>query len=356
MAMGKARLGVRAAVLASLFSVTVRAQTPSVTIVDVGRELPRGNLEPTKINQADCLGNDSVTLTLALEQYQSYALEVWAGDGCDSLANRRAANASCWQVSSVQPSNALTTVKVGIRELLRGRTRASNAEEGVSLADDAACELSSPVSAPQTLTTYVMLIDANAQVSAQVTWKSTYRLRGSLPPEVVSVTSGEGELSVQLSPINPDPFFAGVQLFCDPAPSDADAAANAQVTTDDAGVFVPECPPSTELIAGAPAAALQHLRCGDAQANALSASAKDLVNGVSYNIAAASVDTYGNLGPLSPVSCAVPQAKSAPQSTKACAFAGPASAPHGLALAGCLGFAVAFARRRHGVRARSMRR
>ncbi|HYQ40618.1 MAG TPA: hypothetical protein VER11_01575 [Polyangiaceae bacterium] len=352
--MGKSSIGLAASLFSSLIAATAMAQqSPGVTILDVARGAPRGDRAVTEINSADCLANDSVRMALELKGYENFELEVWAGDGCDTRTNRTpSATATCWLVHSEQPRDALTTLELGVRDFLRGRTRAEDdaTDAGASMGDPA-CESSSPVIAPQILTAYVMLVDANADVAAAANWKATYRLRGSPPPTLLSVESGDRRLAATFSLDATDQFFSGVQLFCDPAPDDPNAASTAQVMTDDAGALVPTCSPSAELVPGAPATTLQHLRCGSAPKGAPTAVADGLLNGVSYNIAAASVDTYGNVGPLSGVACQVPQAqeKASNVDAQACSFTGTSRdrrESHGAALTCVIALGAAAWRRR----------
>jgi len=214
-------------------------------------------------------------------------------------------------------------------------------EDGTS-SNVPACEPIFRGIAPQVLDMYALLLDANGDVASSSIWKSTYKLIPPWPQDVVSVASGDRQLSVELSPLVSDQTFNGVLLFCDPAPNDPNALANAETITNDAGVFVPSCSPSTELVPGADAASLQHLGCGSAPRLKLTAIADGLVNGVSYNIATASVDTYGNIGPLSGVACQVPQAREIEQRVQACTFSGSARKLHGSALLwlGVLGAAL----------------
>ena len=197
--------------------------------------------------------------------------------------------------------------------MLRGRTGGNLIGEEGTPSNVPDCEPTSRALAPQVLDVYAMLLDAHGDLASSSIWRSTYKLIPPPPQHVVSVASGGRQLSVELSPMISDQNFNGVQLFCDPAPNDPNAAANAETATNDAGVFVPICAPSTELVPGADAASLQHLRCGSAPRLALTAIADGLVNGVSYNIATASVDTYGNIGSLSEVACQVPQARESDQ-------------------------------------------
>jgi len=322
--MGKFSIGLAVALLLSLSAAAAVAQEASVKILDVGRGAARGDRPVTEINSADCLAADTVKLAVELNGYEPYALEVWAGSACDLKASRApTTTATCWRVYSEQPRAAVTTVEFGIRDLLYGRTRATDETgDGGAAHGDPACEDSSAVIAPQILTTYVILVDANADARAAAHWDFSYRLKSSPPPTLDSVTSGDRQLSAKFSFDNTDQYFDGVQLFCDPAPNDPNAAANAQTMTDDAGAFVPACSPSAELVPGAPAASLQHLRCGSAPKAAVTAVVPGLLNGVSYNIAVASVDTYGNVGPLSGIACQVPQERAHSVDAKACSFAG----------------------------------
>jgi len=351
--MGKFPIVLAVAVLSSSFTATAAAQSSTVTILDVARGASHGDRPPTEINYADCLTNDSVKIALELRGTEGFALQVWAGDQCDSKPNRApAVTATCWQVYSVQPHDDLNTVELAVRDLLYGRTWAGvePADSGASQGEPA-CELSSTATAPQVLTTYLMLVDANTDVRGFASWKFTYRLNASPPPTLDSVASGDRQLSATFSPDNTDQFLAGVQLFCDPAPSDPNATANAQAVTDDAGVFTPTCSPSAELVPGAPAATLQHLRCGSAAKGALTAVVPGLLNGVSYNIAVASVDTYGNVGLLSGVACQVPQERASRVNATACSFAGTSRDSRdrsGSALACVMALGAALWRRRLG--------
>ena len=344
--MGKLWLELLAAALLVLCSATATAEQPRVTIAGIARAGTRGDRETAQVNLADCLADDRVKMTLGLDYYQGYALEVWAGTGCSALANRSPATATCWQVLSVIPSHIVTTVELGVRELLRGRTKASSGANGAGSADGAECEDVSQANGPQVLTAYVLLLDGRASVAAEAHWELSYRLHGSLPPEGFTVASGDGKLLLDLPSTIADPYLAGFQLYCDPAPDDANASANAQVTTDNAGAIVPSCPATAELIPGASPATLEHLRCGSARATDLPAVADGLVNGVSYNIALASVDTYGNVGPLSHSACQVPQASADHATAKACAIGASGPARPGSALACLMAISAVAARRR----------
>lgn len=354
--MGKFLIGLATTVLSGFFSTPAAAQGITVTISSVTRGAPDGYPPSNRvvaINRADCLADERLSVTLGFlgPGLQSYALELWVGNGCDQRSARQSVLPTCWQVYSGLPTNIVTNVEVGVRDLLSGLTTGHLAGEGGASSQDAACEPTSSAVGPQSLTLYALLTDPNQDVFGDATWKTTYKLIPPQPPDIVSVASGDRKLSVDLMYTSfADTAVDGVQLFCDPAPNEPNADANGRTTTDDAGAPIPSCPPSAELVPGADAASLQHLRCGSATKTALTAVAGDLTNGVSYNVAAASVDTYGNVGPLSSVACQAPQARTANSKVQACAFAGPRSGASACWLTCLIAISAALSRRHLGRR------
>ena len=347
--MAKVLLGLGVAVLWGLLSATALAQSPKVTISDVERQLPHGDRLPFRINTADCLADDSIVLTMNLEAYIGYALEVWAGEACDAVVHRIGATASCWRVYSAVPSSIFHTATIRVRDLLAGRTRASSATRGELRPDSAECKSVNSSTNAQALTAYVLLVDSAAQVGGQAILKTEYLLNSPPPPDRVSLGIADGQLLVAFG-YDAQPLAASaddVQFFCDPPPHDPSVVANATVTTSDAGMVEGVCRTSAVLIPGAPAAALQHLRCGGAKVKATVGIADRLVNGVPYNVAVATVDTFANVGPLSLLACEAPQATPAnDRSVRACSFAGAGPAQSAPAFALLVALGAALTRRR----------
>ena len=330
--MPKVSIALLTATLSSVLPRTATAEQPKVGILgNVTRDHQQnaGAAPISQISRQDCLTDDSFDFTLELEHYEGYALEVWAGTACEARSARQSNIATCWQLAVAQPQSETFGFRVGVRDLLRGRTGEVTIEDGGTSSNVSYCEPTSAAIAPQMLDMYVLLLDANGSTAASSIWRSSYKLIPPSPLSVGSVASGDGQLTVELSSSVSDQTFNGVLLFCDPAPHDPNASANAQTTTTDAGVFVPTCSPSTELVAGADAVPLGHLLCGAAQRNSRTVVVDGLVNGVSYNIAAASVDSYGNVGPLSESACQVPQARQSNPRAQACASSGAAGKPRG---------------------------
>ncbi|HET7542610.1 MAG TPA: hypothetical protein VFK05_22220 [Polyangiaceae bacterium] len=341
--MGERRLGLSAAILGGVLSATAVARSyPSIAIHDVGRELPHGNLQPTQINRADCLADDSVVMTIELSEHSDFLLEVWAGVACDVLSSRRGATATCWKVFAEQPPDTTFEINLRVRDLLFGRTKASSAKAGAPPTGNEACEGVSGAVGAQLLSTYVMLIDASEMVAGYAMVKFQYRLKGPPPPEHVFTSGGDGQLLVDFeygADISQE--IAGFQLFCDPPPNAA-AVSEAPAVSD-----VPDgiCQASSELVADAAADSLGQLRCGSMSLPATRGIAEGLVNGTPYNVSVATVDTFGNVGPLSPPACGVPRAKPPADAVRACSFAGTAAGQLGSPLIlSVLG--AAFARRR----------
>ena len=347
------------AVVALFFGTAERAQaqttgTVSVTLPATGVQRDhqdRVSTTPlTQINYKDCLTDDQITFTLSLGVgYNQYALEVWAGEGCETKANRMPATATCWKLAGGgQPNNVVYSVKVGVRDILYGRTGnnsiggavsgtggsgGSDSTAGTGGGDatggtggtggtgtdtsagtgnssnsptDApdACKLTSAAVAPQPITVYFLLVDGSQNSFGQASWKANYKLSASAPPD--SVSSGTGEnvapISWSYDTTNSDTYINGYQFYCDPAPG--------QSGVEEAGVVpdpnvLPICQESKVLIAGTRPD--DKYKCGTAGRTSTRGNATGLVNNVAYNVAVASTDTYLNVGNISTPVCAVPQ-------------------------------------------------
>lgn len=162
-----------------------------------------------------------------------------------------------------------------------------------------------------------MLVDGSGAIQGSfATWGATCKLTGPAPPDRVSLGIGNQKLLAAFSYGDlTDETINGFQLYCEP---NAGGAGDS-----DAGTL--SCSPSARLVAGASTDAIQDLRCGTAGKADTAGQIAGLTNNLSYNVAVAAIDTYENVGVLSPVACAAPLATvpgaGNEQTSKACSFA-----------------------------------
>jgi hypothetical protein len=177
--------------------------------------------------------------------------------------------------------------------------------------DQQACTPKDAATGAQTISVYFMMVDAsNAIQGTFATWAATYKLLAPPPPDKVSASIGENLLPITFSytTTSTDMTINGYNFYCDPAPGSA-AAADAGVLPVDGGIAVTSCNgiASTVLKQGASVSDLGAYKCGSAGKSASGGNATGLVNGVRYNVAVATTDSYSNVGVLSAPTCAVPQ-------------------------------------------------
>ncbi len=327
-------------------AVTLPTTGVSVTRPNRGR-----NLRNDQINYDDCHLNGAINFSVALANFTGLTLQVWAGNACEVQDNRINPNiANCNQIGQGFSATQINppAIRVPIKEILYLRTLSSGTSSGntssagtggtstnagnggtageddssadrggttsssagsssVSTSADAACTDKTSSTAAQNINVYFFLVDVgNNIVGTYVTWKATYKLSAPVPPDKVSIGIGENQLPVRFDYTNAtgDNTINGYNLYCDPAPGD-DAAKDAGVYPDDGGVIIPACHGSTALIPGARPD--PDSQCGRSGPQSKTGNATGLVDGVAYNVALATTDSYENIGVLSKIVCAVPQ-------------------------------------------------
>jgi len=341
----------------------------TLSSVPVTHTIPRtGYLTNAQINYADCINDDKLEFSMTLGNRGTFALQAWAGTGCDMLANRTNTNTTlCWKLFDAVPMNTSTignnvTVEIHVRDLVAGRTiygasssstnstggtggtggdtsvsgsggggtggtagsdtsAGTGGTAGTSTSSGSttlptgtlvtgtgveACDDKSGVTSVNPISVYFMLVDGSAAVQGSVaTWAGNYKLLAPLPPTDVTADVGDGLLPVHFSNTSGDTTIVSYQLYCDPPPGTA-ALADAGITPSatDAGAVHPSCQ-SMQLFAG------EHppdaFKCGSAPLSATVANATGLINGVSYNVGVAATDNYNNVGVISNLTCQVPQ-------------------------------------------------
>jgi len=195
----------------------------------------------------------------------------------------------------------------------------------------------------------VAIVDAGKGAGVERVGIITEGMRQECDPSIRVTTVSPGVVESELASTITDSGAADAMSTYRADAIAPDAIARGALVARDAGPVEVSCSFSNQLVPGAPAASLEQLRCGSAPATELRGIADGLVNGVLYNVAAATVDTFGNVGALSLPACGAPQAKPAEeQRVQACSAAGTSPMRSGSALAfvALLGSALV-RRRRH---------
>jgi hypothetical protein len=340
----------------------VRAQVtggPAVVLPPNGvtrRANRGGNLMNTQINFDDCNVDETIDFSVSISAPNSaWTLQVWAGANCDNQTYRVTPTVlNCWQIGPGLSVGALNppAIPISVRDILYGRTLASGASTGVSASggsadadagiagadsiagasatagsggtsgtagvapttlppDQAACTPKDAATGAQNISVYFMMVDSSSAIQGTfATWAASYKLLAPPPPDVVSAGIGENLLPIRFSYSTPstDNSINGYNFYCNPPPGTA-AAADAGVLPVDGGVPVTSCDgvASTKLMQGMLVTGLDNFRCGGAGKSATGGNATGLVDGVKYDVAVATTDSYNNVGTLSTVTCAVPQ-------------------------------------------------
>ena len=326
-----------------------QAQATTVTLPPTGvvptRQDRGGNLKNTQINYDDCHLDGAIDFSVVLANFTGLTLQVWAGTACDVQTNRVTANLNnCKQIGDglAATQTSPPAIRVSIKDILYLRTLASGTSSSgtdststggtagtdatagaagtivagsggtagastLSATDDPACTDKTTTTAAQNIIVYFMLVDAgNNIVGTFVQWTATYKLLAPPPPDIIKAGIGEGLLPISFdySASTGDNTINGYNFYCDPAPG-KDAAADAGVLPPDGGADIPACVGSTKLVPGAHPNS--DYLCGSAGKSSKRGNATGLVNGVAYNVAIATVDSYQNTGVLSKTVCEVPQ-------------------------------------------------
>jgi len=301
-------------------------------------------------SRADCLANQVVHFPLIIADFLATPqLEVWIGEGSvdcrDRVARTPGTSLSCWEVYSAPQYTTGPTIDIRVQDIA---SKHFGDARGAGTADS--CNDTSGITGARDVTFYFMFIQSlDNQGSAS--WPTKIDLVGPNPPTGLTLGIGNTILKPSWS-ANPDTDVTGYHFFCDPPPGSApttfqmfeggtstatagsagaggaggsvaeagtDDAATDGVATDDAtgsggtgndGGSVGSSCTSVNFTSGvAPTPDfVTKFQCGDdAGAKTTSGLISGISNGVFTNVAAASFDLVGNVGPLSTVVCAAPQ-------------------------------------------------
>lgn len=342
-----------------LFAARARAQSVSISNkASLVRRGPDGTavnkrqINPEAVSYADCFANQNIEVTYVAAGFNAnQTLEVWAGaTDCKPIAARSGTTQQCWRPTGNLPLQSTGTVTIPVRNILGRRTDTQVADYSANT--DVCKDIS--------LTTYGLYflwfqgtatepIGTGDQVDVIVKTIGPSPLSGLkvLPGNArVIVTfnaAGEGGVADQ----------QGVRVYCDDKPSTktpdtrnvtvcpdsgsadastaSDASDDSSVSSVDAG-----CTTTTETVPGTGGACsssnLVPAKAADGGALSSLPDAKYLcaelggntgsrvvvesfqgapfVNDKTYAVAVAAIDSFGNVGTLTDVTCATPGATS----------------------------------------------
>jgi hypothetical protein len=250
---------------------------------------------PEGINLQDCLEDQKIRFDLVFRDFEANGrLEAWASlaeSDCREVANRVGNMAQCWQVGGPIPLEVLPKLDIPVRELLSGAANGpANPVKDASL-----CRLLDRTDL-RVLFMYFAPGERDTPKASGVV-RLTSDMVGPPAPAPVEVRQGDARISV-LWQVGEGLQSGGV-VYCD-----------ANVGTD-AGA--PTCASAGFKAGAAPPVAQNALhQCGTSLTNeavvTATANGAPLANGSSYAFAVRARDGFGNLGPLSPVVCATPEA------------------------------------------------
>lgn len=312
-----------------------------------GALVGKRTVNPEAINYDDCFANQSIELSYTAGGYNAnQTLQVWAGNtDCKPISARSGSTQQCWRPYGNLPNASTGTIRIPIRDIVNARKTDSAAP--TSVAPATVCQ-DIPLT---TFSLYFMWFQGTAtdpigttdQVDLQVKTQGPTALTG------VKVLPGNTRVIVTWDALGEAGTTdqSGVRVFCDDSttstgPSTSvvcpdasttttddagDADTDATTTSDasvDAGCTTVTDPStakactSTNLVStsdgGKTVLPDSKFQCfslsGNIGSRAVVETFRDapLANDRTYAVAVAAVDSYGNVGSLSDVTCATPGA------------------------------------------------
>lgn len=344
------RLLSTAAALAFGLAITLPAAGQTVDVLENTFFRSTGTrdigLKPTWVNYADCINDDIMNVTVRLETFSGYDLEVWAansGSTCQDLTAREGSAATCWKVFETDPSTNQFEVSIRSRDVAaqnKNNGTTPSFGPGSGTLDD--CEAGVDGLG---VSLYFMLIDSGGNMQGtSEPFESGVDLLGPEPPSALSAGIGEERLIIEWDTASTGDDLRGYRLYCDPPPGGSSAPASTPTAADGgADAMIDGAAGSAATDAGADAAGTggsagsagsagaggtgggtgnpacpsalvsgerpdEQYRCGTVTGQlATQGEAEGLVNGVTYAVGVAAVDDVDNAGPLSEIVCGTPQ-------------------------------------------------
>ena len=322
------------------------------------------------ISLSECVANSVIVFEVPITNHtdvNNHAFEVWASAGeadCTDVTNRRDLDARCRLLHRGDERDQSVIIPIPVRRILADRLEVDG-EAIINEGSADLCELRTEATT-QVAMTFLYADAIGETFGTPFTWTQVaIDLTPPAPPADVTVLSGDGSLSAELTPDDGNENDIVFEAYCIPVSTPFSELTGRAIppgqTLDpiDTNFTCEDAP----LVAGSPLpvneAELGIEQCGTETGGATdSVSIDGVINYQAYAVAITATDAVGNAGVVSNVSCVAPEftisfgdAFEAAGGTGAgefCAVATVGSRGHPWLLFGLVGFAaLLFQRRRH---------
>ncbi len=315
-----------AAAVVTLFAAS-RAQAQTVTINTGGitRETKSGSSVSPRfvvdgktpgLSQKDCLDDLVYDFPLVITGLPTqYSLQAWAGTSCTDATSRTGTNPTCWPLlaSNISPA-ASVSVRIRMQDIV-GQMTTQPKVLTYSAATSDICTSQTTLGSGRTALNVFFLWVNGSDGSSQgtgATYSIAVKLFGPDAPSKLSAGAGGGLLELSWTAPANQSDVSGYRIYAQAAGSADGGTSDATTTTcteagvDDAGATIDASCTTTPVTCGGSidTSAVTPTEIGGQVG---SGKITGLQNGVSYSVAVAAYDSFGNSGTLSNVICATPQ-------------------------------------------------
>lgn len=263
---------------ASAQTIDVAEETSLARLDASGKPIAKRSLSlnPEGINAQDCRDDQKIRLPIEMSGFQANArVEIWAslGADCASAPNRNPTTGACWNLFPAVPLQPVTNVDVPVRALLSPTK------------DESQCGKVDLTKIDVQVLYFAPGNDTTADLSKHVTIVAD--TVGPSPPHA-AISGGNGRARIDIAPTGTISDVTSTTAYCEKSAS-------------------PNACESTTLVPGAEPPVDPSFECGSIVGSVGSTFFTDpLENGTNHVVAVAARDAFGNLGPLSSVTCATP--------------------------------------------------
>lgn len=164
------------------------------------------------LNRQDCLNDATATFSVTVRSVSSNAqLEVWAGTGCETLANRTGTTKTCVQVSAGGTAANVRTVVARLQDMVKpyGSTDTGTA---------ASCDLEASTGLTSRNLYFVVYNTGTtmSEVTMTPAWAFKFDVKAPAPPTGVTAGSGEQSLVPSFTPPSGESNLLKYHFYCSP--------------------------------------------------------------------------------------------------------------------------------------------